>query len=114
MSEREAFDRILASLHEVALDPGHWSTATSLIDQALRTHGSSMVFGDGHSEEDIRIYFTWYFFRGQRHPELEREYYEVYYPLDERAPRMRCAPDSRLYHVTELYTEKEAEDLRDI
>ena len=107
MSEREAFDRILASLHAVALDPGHWSTATALIDQALRTHGSSMVFGDGHSEEDIRIYFTWFFFRGQRHRELEREYYEVYYPLDERAPRIRYAPDSRLYHVTDLYTEKE-------
>ena len=107
MSEREAFDRILASLHEVALDPGHWSTATALIDQALRTHGSSMVFGDGHSEEDIRIYFAWFFFRGQRHRELEREYYEVYYPLDERAPRIRYAPDSRLYHVTDLYTERE-------
>ena len=57
MSEREAFDRVLASLHEVALDPAHWSTATALIDDTLRTHGSSMVFGDGCSEEDIRIYF---------------------------------------------------------
>ena len=107
MSEREAFDRILASLHEVALDHDHWSTATALIDQALLTHGSSMVVGDGHSEEDIRIYLAWYFFRGHRHRELEREYYEVYYPLDERVLRLRHAPDSRLYHVTGLYTEGE-------
>ena len=55
----ETFDRILASLHEVALDPAHWSTATALSDEALRAHGSSMVFGDGRSEEDIRIYFGW-------------------------------------------------------
>ena len=48
----ETFDRILASLHEVALDPAHWSTATALIDEALRAHGSSMVFGDGRSEEN--------------------------------------------------------------
>ena len=86
MSEGEAFERILASLHEAALDPAHWATASALIEEALGAHGSSMTFGDGSSEEDIRIYFLWQFFRGQRHPELEREYHEVYYPLDERPP----------------------------
>ena len=43
MSEREAFERILASLHEAALDRAHWSTASALIDDILRAHGSSMV-----------------------------------------------------------------------
>ena len=47
MSEREPFDGILASLHEAALDRRHWSSATALIDDALRTHGSSLVCGDG-------------------------------------------------------------------
>ena len=107
MSEGEAFERILASLHEAALDPAHWSSASALIEEALGAHGSSMMFGDGSSEEDIRIYFLWQFFRGQRHPELEREYYEVYYPLDERPPRIRHAPDSRLFHITDLLTEEE-------
>ena len=107
MSEREAFDRILASLHETALDRAHWSTATALIDEALGVHGSSMVFGDGNSDEDIRIYFSWYFFRGQRHRDLEREYYEVYYPRDERVPRSRRLPDSQLFHTTDLLTEEE-------
>ena len=76
MSEGEAFERILASLHEVAVDHVHWSTATSLIDDALRAHGSSMVFGDGCSEEDIQIYFAWDFFRGQRDRDRERWYFE--------------------------------------
>ena len=107
MSEEEAFDRILASLHEVALDPAHWSTATALIDEALRAHGGNMVFGDGGSEEDIRIYFAWSFFRGERHRDLERDYFENYYALDERVPRLRHLPDSRLFHITELYTEEE-------
>ena len=107
MSEREAFDRILASLHETALDRAHWSTATALIDEALGVHGSSMAFGDGNSDEDIRIYFSWYFFRGQRHRDLEREYYEVYYPRDERVPRSRHLPDSQLFHTTDLLTEEE-------
>ena len=107
MSEREAFDRILASLHEAALGRAHWSTATALIDEALGVHGSSMAFGDGSSDEDIRIYFSWYFFRGQRHRDLEREYYEVYYPLDERVRRMRQLPDSQLVHTTDLLTKEE-------
>ena len=54
MSEHEAFERIVASLHEVALDHTRWSRATALIDEALRTHGSVMVFGDGDSAEDVR------------------------------------------------------------
>ena len=107
MSEREAFDHILASLHEAALDRDRWSAATALIDDTLRAHGSSMVFGDGDSEADIRIYFAWSFFRGQRDRELERDYFENYYAQDERAPRLRHLPDSRLVHITDLYTEEE-------
>ena len=107
MSEREAFDAILASLHETALDRAHWSSATALIDDALGTYGSSMVFGDGDSRKEIRIVFAWQFVRGQRDPALEREYFQTYYPRDERAPRVRCLPDSRLCHITDLYTEAE-------
>ena len=107
MSEREAFDAILASLYETALDRAHWSSATALIDDALGTHGSSMVFGDGDSEKDIRIVFAWSFVRGQRDRALEREYFQTYYPRDERAPRLRRLPDSRLVHITDLYTDEE-------
>ena len=42
--------------------------------------------------------------RGQRREEQEREYLGVYYPVDERVPRVRRLPDSRLVHVTALYT----------
>ena len=63
-----------------------------------------MVFGDGSCAEDTRIFFLWQFFRGQRRRDLEREYYEVYYPLDERVPRIRHAPDSGLLHTTDLFT----------
>ena len=112
MSEREAFDGILASLHEAALDRRHWSSATKLIDDALRTHGSSMVCGDGDSEEDIRIHFAWAFVGGQRDRELEREYFRIYYPLDERAPRLRRLPDSRLFHMTDLYSDAELKTSR--
>ena len=103
MSEREAFERILDSLHEAALDRARWSSASALIDEALGAHGSSMVFGDGDCAEDIRIYFAWSFFRGRRLRELQREYFEVYYPLDERVPRLRHLPDGQLFHITDVF-----------
>ena len=107
MSEQEAFDRILALLHKAALDPDEWSSATALIDDALRTHGSSMAFGEGTSDEDVRIYFAWYFLRGQRRRDLERDYFENYYARDERLPHLRHLPDSRLFHNTQIYTDEE-------
>ena len=71
-----------------------------------------MVCGDGDSEEDIRIYFAWAFVGGQRDRELEREYFRIYYPLDERAPRLRRLPDSRLFHMTDLYSDAELKTSR--
>ena len=114
MSERESFERILASLHEAVLDRAHWLTASALIDEALGTHGSSLTFGDGSSGEEIRIYFLWQFFRGQRHRELEREYSEVYYPVDERPPpHTPCPRRPAVAHNRPLYRGG-TENLRDI
>lgn len=107
MSEREAFERILGALYEVALDPSHWSEATALIDEAVGACGSSMMFGAGGDQEDVRIYFAWTFYGGERHRELERLYFETYYALDERVPRVRNLPDGQLFHNTDIYTEQE-------
>ena len=107
MSEQDAFERILASLHEAALDQDRWANASALIDETLGTHGSSLVSGDGDSQEDIRIHSTRTYFRGERLRDLERDYFENYYHLDERVPRLRHAPDSRLFHTSDLLTEEE-------
>ena len=107
MSERDAFDRILVSLHQATLDDAHWSATSALIDEACGTKGSYLVHSDGNSEDDIRIFLTRCLFRGQRCEEWERTYFDVYYPLDERIPRVRRLPDSQLVHVTDLYTDEE-------
>ena len=107
MSERDAFKRILAALHEAALDPGRWPGASALIDEALGTHGSSVALGDGDAEEDYRIYFMWTCLRGQRRRDLERLWFETHYPVDEGIPRLRRQPFNRLIHITDLYTEEE-------
>ena len=46
MSQRDAFDRILASLHEAVLDDAHWLPTVALIDDACRTKGNMLTFAD--------------------------------------------------------------------
>ena len=64
MSEWEAFESILAALHEAALDPDGWPGAAGSIDQLLGTHGSTLACGDGESNENTRLYFLWTCLRG--------------------------------------------------
>ena len=106
MSDQDAFERILASLYDAMLDPTQWPATSALIDEACGMQGSALAVGEG-PKDDIRIIPAGLYYRGQRHEELEREYLEIYHPIDERVPRFRQLPDSHLVHVTELYTEQE-------
>ena len=56
-----------------------------------------------------RVLFVGLYYRGERREDWEREYLEVYHSLDESVPRFRQLSDSRVVHVTNLYT---AEELR--
>ena len=107
MGERDTFDRILGSLHEAALDEARFPAASALIDDALRTKGNSLVFGAGGPVEGVQIFYAGFFYHGQRRREWERKYFEVYYPRDERIPRLRGLPDSQLVHCRDLYTDAE-------
>ena len=107
MSERDLFDRILVSLHDAMLDDVHWHATARLIDEACRTKGNMLGFGERHSQDDAQVFFARICHRGEWRQDWEREYFEVYYPLDERIPRLAQMLDSRLVHVTDLYTDEE-------
>ena len=106
-SKLNAFERILAALHEAALDPARWPDASALIDEALGTHGSTLASGDGEAQGDYRTHFMWTCLRGQRRRDLERLWLETHYPLDEGVPRLRRRPFYRLIPIAGLYTEEE-------
>ena len=63
--------------------------------------------GDGAAPDGIDIFFARFCYRGQLHAEWQREYFEVFHPLDERIPRLRHLPDSQLVHASSLYTDEE-------
>ena len=107
MSHQDLFERILASLHEAALDDARWPAASALIDELCGSKGNLLVSGDGAARDDIDIFFARFCYRGQLHAEWQREYFEVFHPLDERIPRLRHLPDSRVVHASSLYTEEE-------
>ena len=106
MSDRDAFERILASLYDAMLDDTHWPATSALIDEACGLTGNAIMVGEG-PKDDIRARFVGLYYRGQRRTDLEREYLRDYHPIDERIPRVRQLSDGRLVHVTDVYTAKE-------
>lgn len=107
MSRQDEFERLLASLHEAVLDDAHWPATSALIDEAFGTKGNMLVYGSGASSDDVVIYLARLCYRGERNEALERKYFEEYHPWDERVPRLRTLADSRLVHVSDLYTVEE-------
>ena len=107
MSGDDLFERSLRALHDAAFDDAQWPAAAALLDEACGSKGNMLFSGDRGAHGDVDIFFTRYCTRGQHHPEREREYFEVWYPLDERVPRMRHLPDHRIVHVHELITDEE-------
>ena len=106
MSDQEAFERILASLYDAMLDDTHWPATSALIDEACDLTGNGILVGEG-PKDDIRVLSVGLYHHGQRREDLEREYLEVYHPIDERVPQVRQLPDSRLVQTIALYTAEE-------
>ena len=111
VSGHDKFARIVASLHEAALDDARWPATSALIDDACGTHGNSLMIGEG-PRDNVRALFVGFYYRGERREEVEREYLDVYHPIDERVPRLRQLPDSRIVRVADLLTEHELQTSR--
>ena len=106
MSPLDAFNRVAASLHDATLDDTQWPAASALIDEACGSGGNGLAVSGG-SDDDARVYFAGIYRRGERRQDLERLYFDQYHARDERVPRLRRAPEGRLMHVPDLYSDHE-------
>lgn len=106
LSGQDSFERVLASLHGAALDGGLWPATCRLIGEACTTRANSLIVGEGEGS-DAKVHFAQFYQDGERRQDLEREYFHTYYPSDERIPRLRQLPDSRLVLVKDLYKDEE-------
>lgn len=106
MGDQDKFERVLVSLYDAMLDETLWPATSALIDAACAIQGNAVMIGTG-PRDALRVSSRGFYFRGEQREDLEREYLEVYHPIDEGVPRFRRMPDSRLVHTTELYTAEE-------
>ena len=106
MDQQDVFAEVLDALHDATLDDALWPRTSALIDNACGATGNALVVSERFGD-DSRIRFKAGYYRGERNEELEQYYFRNYHQRDERVPRIRQLPDSRLVHVSDLYTERE-------
>ena len=111
MSNQGTYERTLALLYDAMLDDTRWPATSALIDEACGIAGNALLVGEG-PPDDIRILFVGLYYRGQRRPDLEREYLEVYQPINECIPRLRQLPAGHLVHFKDLLTAEELKTSR--
>ena len=106
MSDQDKFERVLAALHEAMLDDTLWPATSALIDDACGMVGNSLLIREG-SQDDSPVFLVGFYYRGERYENWEREYMDLYYPINEGIPRFRQLPDNSVVPTSELYTAQE-------
>ena len=107
MHRRATFDDILAAMNRAAFNDSAWPEVAGLIDEACRTRGNILIYGEHTPVDDLVIHLHRHCKGGERAEELERLYCERYHPRDEHIPRLLALPDSRLALVRDLFTDEE-------
>ena len=106
MNRLDDFHRMVESLHEATFNDAVWPEVAASIDEICGVAGHRLVVGEGFGE-DVQVYMSRFYSRGQRREDHERLYFTDYHAADERVPRFRMLPNAKLVHVSELYTEEE-------
>ena len=101
----------MASLYDAMLDDTHWPATSALIDEACGITGNALLVGEG-PPDDLRVLFVGLYYRGQRREDLEREYLDIYRPINEAIPRQRQLPCGHLVPIKDLYTAEELKTSR--
>lgn len=101
-----SFARLLAALHDAALDDALWPTASRLIDETCGVTGGSVLVGRGDGGDE-RLLFAGFYRRGERRRDLERDYYQNYFHRDERVPHILQLRRGKLARAASLYSAEE-------
>lgn len=107
MSADDPFGRVLEALHAAAFDDDAWPAASGLVDALCGSTGNILVTGDGAPADGVDVFHASFCHRGLLRPDWQREYFAVFHAIDERIPRLRRLPDSRVVHASALYTDAE-------
>ena len=103
MNDQEAFDRIVASLHQFSLDAGCWDETAALLAESFQaaTHHLAVVGWDA------QYLFGRMDFDGKPRRGLEEFYALNDFARDERTPRIIALPHGRIVSGNALFTDQE-------
>ena len=93
------------------LDDTRWPATSALIDEACGLKGNALWVGEGPMG-DRRVLACGSYYRGLRRTDLEREYLEVYHPINEAVPRQLQLPEGLLVQIKDLFTPEEKKTSR--
>ncbi|WP_419936506.1 helix-turn-helix transcriptional regulator [Candidatus Palauibacter sp.] len=112
MSLPDEFERTVTLLQDAAIGHAEGPEAPCLISEVSRARGSALAFFEGHSQMDGEFFYAKFCLRGQVRDDLAREYFQDYWPRDERVPRIPRLPHGELVETGDLYTEREKKTSR--
>ena len=112
MSQQDLFERILALLHDAALDYVHWSEAARLINEAGQTKSNALAFSDRRHQPRPELFFFRLIIGREHRDDLERAHLSDWLLHDESLPRVKQLPDGQLVHTADLYTDHEKKTSR--
>ncbi|MCY4399415.1 MAG: helix-turn-helix transcriptional regulator [Gemmatimonadetes bacterium] len=112
MNQQDLFERIVALLHDAALDDVHWSEAARLINQAGRMKSNALAFSDRRHQPRPELFFFRLIVGSEHRDDLERAHLRDFLLYDESIPRVKKLCRGELAHTTEMYTDHEKKTSR--
>ena len=103
MNRQDAFERVIDSLNRAMLDEAFWLPTSALIDEALGVKGNHLAFVKQSWNETPDVLFVRFCYRGEHHTELEHQYFQTYYRVDDHLPGLRRLPDAQIAHVRDTF-----------
>ncbi len=105
MDQQDKFDRILASMHDAALDDAQLGRSAALLDDACEVVSNHLVLHDRRTDV-VNDVLPW---RGD--PGCLEAYVKHYIAHDPRIPRGLQLPDGHVVRLHDLYTDAERRTL---
>ncbi len=105
MNQQDLFNRLVNLLNEAAIDDTCWPETSRLMDRVYGAKGSTLAFG--YDIGEIEIFFAKCYYHGEDRSNWMKEYFQFYHSSDERLPRIKKLPDSKIMRVVDLFSKKE-------
>ena len=112
MSQQDLFERILALLHDAALDDVHWSAAARLINEASQMKSNALAISDRRHQPRPELFFFRLIVGGEHRDDLERAHLRDFLLYDESISRVKLLRAGQPAPTADLYTDHEKKTSR--